>query len=243
MSSQRFGPADLAVAAGAVLAAPASRRGTLLEGFGAHLTIRDLFELHMETQLTEDEPFGLHLGTLSGRATNLRPFAGSDHDWAAQLLSSPVLFERGWLRGQTPAPGTWPEVLWAGVPVQMTVRSHWSETRLGIVRATNLDLRERHAYLDAVFDPSALATGWVLEGIGVFIDHLFGAWPLRKLYAEVSAPVWQRLGTAPARLLDIEGCLRGHRWVSGNREDVYVVSIHHSTWDQRRAGLIDWSRP
>jgi RimJ/RimL family protein N-acetyltransferase len=173
-------------------------------------------------------------GRLSGTFVALRPLALADLDWLRVVLSHPEVLPRPPARGVPPSPEMLVGLLDQPVLCQFVVTDA-DRMPVGLVRATDADLHNRHAHLEFVFPPSAISAGWPLEGAGRFVDYCFETFGLRKLYAEIDDDLFRRLPDAAKDLLRIEGILRDHREHLGEWVDVTRTCIWRDDWMAQRA--------
>jgi RimJ/RimL family protein N-acetyltransferase len=170
-----------------------------------------------------------------GSATWLRVPTTADQAWLHALLTHPAWLRWAPLAGDTPTPSSLVELLGVTSLCQFVIAANDTGVPVGWVRATAADLHNGHCYLEAAIDPDLLAKGWPLEGLFLFVDQLFADWGLRKIYAEVPDPQWQRLSLGTRRATLREGVLRRHRYVDGRHVDVHLVTVTRDGWRANRA--------
>jgi RimJ/RimL family protein N-acetyltransferase len=166
----------------------------------------------------------------TGRRVTIRPVLGQDYDMLmkAELAQPDGLLYR--YRGQTPSPESFVANLWNGVLNQQIIADIRTGQPVGIVAAYNADFRNGTAYLAAFVFPEFRRAGWPLEGVKLFLDYLFFAFPIRKLYAEVLEPNARQFGSATGSLLHEEGRLRSHEYLGGVFVDRLVLALYSEEW-------------
>jgi RimJ/RimL family protein N-acetyltransferase len=124
--------------------------------------------------------------------------------------------------------------LWQGTDAQFLICGRDSGDRLGLVQLHDYMHRDGTAQLSAFVDPSVEGAGWPFEGIVMFINYCFEAWPLRKLYLESPAPVYERYNSGLDQFFTIEGRLIEHEFFGGAFVDRVISAVHRSIWIQFR---------
>lgn len=171
--------------------------------------------------------------THGGPRVRLRPITPHDYDYVARLETSGDRLVRYRHRGSTPPPEAFAQRLWQGVLCQFLVESVADRQPLGVVAAFAADYRGASAQIAVVGDddgPSHLHSGLIIEGLTAFIDYLFDAFPLRKLYAYVLEQNFGRLQGLVPTFVQVEGILLEHEWLEGRWCDMYVLACHRSNW-------------
>jgi hypothetical protein len=175
----------------------------------------------------------------TGELASLRPLALADLDWLTAVLTHPEVIQRPPARGVPPSPEMLLGLLNDRLLCQFVVTGP-DATPMGLVRAVDADLHNRHAHLEPVFAPNAVLAGWPLEGTMRFVEYCFQTFGLRKLYLELDAEVYGQLPTAARELLKVEGILRDHREYLGAWIDVAQTCLWREDWvDQRARWLAD----
>jgi RimJ/RimL family protein N-acetyltransferase len=144
---------------------------------------------------------------------------------------------RGYLRF---AASSADELLWA-------VRPHGADGEPGAAAGWLglLDVQPAHAAIELGniwFPPGLARTGAATEAMFLLLDHAFGlgyrrvAWKCNALNA-ASRRAAERLGFA------LDGVLRAHMIVRGQRRDSAYYSLLAEEWPERRAALLAWLHP
>jgi len=176
---------------------------------------------------------------LHGTRTTLRVVDPADYPFLRQLASSDTTLLRWRDRGQTPRPEQFVENLWAGVVAQFVVERRATGQPLGLVSCYAADARNRIAHLAVLFDPDA-DTGrrWRIEGVLLFVNYLFEAFDLRKLYAEVPAFNLDEIRSGIGRLFEEEGRLIDHEYLGGRYWDMHLLALHRERFLVQRHRLL-----
>jgi len=161
----------------------------------------------------------------------LVPMTAADEPAALRLHTEGGALTSYRLRGQLPSPDAFRRFLWDRVLVQHLVVS--GSDVLGMVTAFEADHRNRHAHVAAIAAPSHRATGLVPWALLRFVEELFAAFDLRKLYAEVLQPNLESFRSGVGHRFAIEGRLRGHEYVDGTYVDLVVLAAT-PTWTGER---------
>lgn len=172
-----------------------------------------------------------------GRWVSLRPIRTVDYELIRAAELADDLAVRWRHRGGTPSPEQFAQRLWAGVLAQYLVVAHADHRVVGLVCAYNPDLASGTCWVGFVrFDDDR--SPLMVEGIVLLVDHLFGQWPLRKLYGETIGFNLPDLGHPLVRLLVEEGRLRQHVYAAGSYWDVHHLALYRATWQAWRGRLL-----
>jgi hypothetical protein len=167
---------------------------------------------------------------LIGRRTHL---AHLDSEIAARLHRDALApsLRSGWpLHGQTPGREQFQQMLGEPGIDTFGVRSNESGAPLGAVFSYRTDLRSQHTSVAVLLVREAWSKGWPLEGLGLFVNLLFGLCGMRKLYFEMSAERAELLSSALDRWLTEEIVLPRHRRDAGAFTDLRRSSLSSSAW-------------
>jgi RimJ/RimL family protein N-acetyltransferase len=130
--------------------------------------------------------------------------------------------------------------LWNGVLAQFVLRHVETSDLLGQVVAYQASTLHGTASLAVMLAPGAQRLGWPLEGALLFIDYVFRAFGLRKLYAEVTDYNLTQYRSIVGRFASEEGCLRQHLRVGGSYHDVHILAIARGDWDDYKRTTLGW---
>jgi hypothetical protein len=137
-------------------------------------------------------------------------------------------------RGATPSPQEFRAQLHAGVLAQFVVEGIDDGRAHGLVCAYDARFEERRASIALVRIGTPVDGGEVLEGLALFIDHLFATWDLRKLQAEVPGFNADSLVDPLSPFLTVEGRLVDSCFAQGRAWDLLIIAIWRDVWARER---------
>lgn len=177
---------------------------------------------------------------LVGRRVRLRAVNPSDYELLRRVELSPHLIQRWRSQGATPGMTEWVRRTEEGALVQLLIVDDRDGTEewVGLARAYNADFQHGYAYLAVTKLGVADSSTKIVEGVVLFLDHLFRTWDLRKLYLETPAYNLDQFASGTGRLLDEEARLRDHWYYDGRYWDHVVLSIWRERWDERGPRLL-----
>jgi hypothetical protein len=146
------------------------------------------------------------------------------------MVSSPGVGGRYRYRGITPNPEQFHQDLWSRVLCQYVITRRNSDEPVGLVSAFNGELLDGHAHLGVCLDPRVQGRGWPMEGVGLFVEHLFTEFGLRKLYLQIDAGVVPRVRSLTRDLLAPEVRLAGYHGYGGERRDSVIYALWRERW-------------
>lgn len=171
---------------------------------------------------------------LAGKWTYLRALVPEDFPtmYEAEVGSS---FR---LRGRTPSPTAYGEILWQGVLVQFVVCRKSSKEALGLVTAYGADLGNGHCYvMGFAVGNQPIVGALLMDGFATLITYLFSTWPLRKVYFETDTSIgaFQKVMGGVAHE---EARLIGHQYEAGQYIDRVTAAIYReeflAKWEEYR---------
>lgn len=182
------------------------------------------------------------LAPLDGRRVFLRPILASEQELLRLIESSPPLAGQWRFRGSTPSPEAHVASLWAGVLAQYLVVSRESQEPVGIVAVFDPHFGDGFAELAAAkFEPATWPVP-LMQGLALFVEHVFRTWSFRKLYVRCLEPSYGRISSAVGWLLQREGTLREHAYVDGTYVDQHVLALYRETWERESTRILAWVR-
>jgi hypothetical protein len=194
------------------------------------------------TDLASDPEVGAGDGSLPplGRYVSFRPVLPFDYDWLYALACSPEIGWRWRFRGTHPSPDAFAGALWDGVLCQFIVDDRREGASLGLVTAHDASHRHGYAYVSAVFHQQDPPAPWQVEGLVLFVQHLFRLFPFRKLYLQTNDLTVGGFGSLIGSLLVEEGRLRDHEFHDGRYVDQITLAIARERWlhDSRVARVV-----
>jgi hypothetical protein len=159
----------------------------------------------------------------------LRPVEPADYPWLLPLAQEMALVGRWRTYGVTPSPDEQVRLLWQNVLCHFVVESH-DQVRIAVVTCYQADLRNGHAFIAVLADPRVRHPLVLRDGMLLFLDHLFGNFPFRKLYAEASETTIGDFSSAFGKVVEVEGRLVDHLLWQGRYLDWYYLSIRRDRW-------------
>lgn len=120
---------------------------------------------------------------------------------------------------------------------QFGVRRSDDHTLLGLVATYNADLSNGHAYLGFMRSTPGRTRGGMTEGLALMIDHVFGRFAVRQLYAEVpdhNAPLFD--GVVRSGLLEPIGYYPEHAFSRGAYTGYHIYRLTRQAWTEHFAG-------
>jgi RimJ/RimL family protein N-acetyltransferase len=180
----------------------------------------------------------LLLPSLVGRHVELRPVAPVDHDWLYRQAIDPRVGGRWRLHGVVPSFDVFMQILTSGAEATFVVIGHTDGERLGLVQLLAFDERRLHGHLSAFFSPEAQDQAWPLEGLALYVRHVFFVYGLRKLYVESLEPDAAQYRSLVGVLLEEEGRLVGHERVGDRWYDSIIYALHRDRWHEHESRLL-----
>lgn len=174
--------------------------------------------------------------TATGNYVRLRPLATDDYSMLYFMEQDPMMAQHFRHHSFTVPPERYGEALWAGVDCQFAIESINDGTLVGIVNVHGSDKTNLNARLAILIRPDLHNKAWPLEALPLFIDHVFRVFPYRKLYADVTESVFESFSAGSGIDFDVEGRLVAHHWIGGTWQDLLILAVHRSAWENRQAG-------
>lgn len=156
---------------------------------------------------------------------DMAPPARSDVPFLYALATAPETAHRWRLRGHIPSIEQFEPEIWRNVLTQFVVRPSGSSTPVGLVVCYNADMGDGFAYVGAAFVPGLISTGFPMNAVARFIQHLFGTWSFRKLYFEVAEYNFDSLRSGAGELFEVEAKFSAHDFSGGRYWDKYVLAV------------------
>lgn len=171
---------------------------------------------------------------LKGEYVGLRPIVGADYDLIFAWETSPEALLVYRHRGDTVAPEQFAERLWSGVVAQFMIYALRDSMSLGLCAAYGADFRNGHIQIASLLAPEYRDRGWPLEGVVLFIEYLFHAYPVGKIYAEALEINAKTFGHGISAAFDLEGRLVGHDYIGGRHVDRLLFALHRDRYFEWR---------
>jgi hypothetical protein len=122
------------------------------------------------------------------------------------------------------SPAAFEDSLWRNVLVQFGIEDVRNGRPVGYLRADNASLFHGYAFLSMVILPDYRMRGWPLEGVFLFVNYLFRAYNLHRLYAEVTEARLSQYRSGLGHYFEIEACFRDRLTINGTRQNQYVLT-------------------
>lgn len=160
-----------------------------------------------------------------GRRVALRPVVPADYERFYLVEMEPGnRLQR--FRGTTIAPEDYPRQIWTGTLCQLTIADRRTGSALGLATAFSADLRNQHCRIAAFLLPEFRDEAWPIEGLGLFVEHLFRTFPFRKLYGDVLEPNAEQFASALGVVVREEGRLNEHEFLDGAYCALLTLAIY-----------------
>lgn len=173
-----------------------------------------------------------------GRRVQIRPVYPSDHEYVYALANTPEIAPRWRYRGETPSFETFVRELWQGTLAHFIIERKVNGQALGYVQAFDASERNGWCYFAVMVDPTLFRSGWVIEGVALFVNYVFTLWNFSKLYAVLLEPAYNDLHGATGSWFVTEGCFKEHEWYDGAYRDLYLVTLRRDAWEKSGPALI-----
>lgn len=136
-------------------------------------------------------------------------------------------------RGQYVPLAGWERFLSEGMEFAAVARNPETHELIGLVELRDVEHTDGYGYVSAAASADAVGSGLIVEAVTIFIDEAFARSQLYKVYLLLSESSRAALQGTLAEMLDVEGVLRGHVMLLGQRQDVTVASITRERFAQR----------
>lgn len=188
------------------------------------------------TEANEEQTFSVP--SRIGRHVLLRPVQVEDYAFLQQAEADPRLAQQWRLRGQTPSPEHWAQLLWQGVFAQFLVVERTTSLPVGLVMAYGADFQNGYAYVGATKLDLDHQTPLVMLGLFLFFEHVFWTWPFRKLYFESPEYNLPQFRHALKHLVRAEGRLGQHTYFGGRYWDELILALYRDDWEEAAPRLL-----
>jgi diamine N-acetyltransferase len=181
---------------------------------------------------------------LVGRFTRLEPVVAADVDFLYKVTTAPEISYRWRYRGEIPSEETFAQQLLQTSSPQFTVWLKDKSQRIGHVITHDMNLRDRTTYIGTVIAPGLVGEGLAVDATAAFIDFLFRAWDLRKIYGHTPTFNLPDFKSAMGRGIVEEGRLGQHLYADGKYWDVHILALYRETWaapDARQQSRLETS--
>jgi RimJ/RimL family protein N-acetyltransferase len=175
---------------------------------------------------------------LTGRRTRIEPLRDGHFGSLFDIARADALRGRWPLGGRSWTLATFREHVWSTGEIQFVILAKPKDAPIGLLSAYQCDYRSGTAHLALFVEPELWRAGWPLEGLVLFVGHLFSVCPLRKLYLDVPEYNLPHLGGQVGLFLRQEGVLKEHTYCDGKYQDETILSLSKEDWDRDFAARI-----
>jgi hypothetical protein len=155
-----------------------------------------------------------------GRRVILRSVVAEGERWIYEAAVSEEDGYRWRLRGQVIPYDKFMEQLWSDVLCQYVVSARGGDGQaLALLQAYKSDFRNGHAHVSVLLRKNYQQAGWPLEGVVLFLNHLFKVWNFRKIYFEGPEFTMGTMGSGAGVLFEEEGRYHQHEYHDGEFHD------------------------
>lgn len=120
----------------------------------------------------------------------------------------------------------------SGVFAQFAVVQTDSLRVLGLVQGISASFRHGTCGLGVFSTREGKIGARTVIGALLFIEYLFSEFPMRKIYAESTAPAFAGFSSGVGRLFEVEGRLRAHEWHDGEYQDSIIAALTREVWQR-----------
>ena len=211
---------------------------------GAYVNFRALYELYRRTLKAQSLlPSSIPMpgssaprsgtglpspSSLAGNLVRLRPLRQGDLPALYEIAIADEVAWRWRFAGAIPSFEVFVQGLNSAVLTQLVMSPHQSDEVLGLHIAYKAELRNRYCYLASVSRPDLIGTGVGFEGSVVFLNHIFSAWDLHKVYIEATQFNYATYASGSGTFFQLEGRLREHHYWHDRRWDQYLLAVYRA---------------
>lgn len=160
-----------------------------------------------------------------GRHVTLRPVHPDDY---GPLYETALFTDAGslWrLHGDVPTQERFLQVLLNDARATFAIEANADRRLLGMVQLWMYDATSRNGHITAFLHPAARGRGWPLEGMILFVEYVFAAFDLHKLYFESLDEQYDQYRSLVGPILRHEGLLREHKRLFGRWADFHMLAL------------------
>lgn len=166
---------------------------------------------------------------LSRGGVRLRRVLANDYPALHEIETVGDVAWRWRQRGRTLPPEEFVRSMWSGVFAQFIIEQ--GSSPLGLAIAYDLDLTNGVARFGLLRLDTSERSPQFLIGAGLFLDYLYYWWPIRKLYAEVTATNMAQFASGEdLGVFEVEGELKSYAYRAGAYESVFILSVDRDSW-------------
>lgn len=128
--------------------------------------------------------------------------------------------------GMAPTCDGFHQSLWGRALLNLAIRSNAGGEFLGFVGAYGANFHHGTAFFQVMVHPQARGTGMAVEGVELFLAHIFDRYPIRKLYAEVTDhSLSQFASVLHCTPFANEATMIEYVWARGAHRDVHMLAL------------------
>ena len=161
-----------------------------------------------------------------GRHVTIRPLRPDDYGVLYEIALFTDAGTRWRLHGGVPPFDEFVKLLLQSAPATFAVQANDDGRVLGMVQLWNYNGMNRNGHITAFLDPAVRGRGWPLEGVLLFVEYVFPAFQLRKLYFESLETEVGQYGSIVGPILQVEALYREHQWCFGRLVDCHVLALY-----------------
>lgn len=169
---------------------------------------------------------------MNGRRVTLRPVTRRDYDYLYELAVDPRSSFRWRLRGTTPDPRSFEQLLWDQILVQFLVVRSQTQQPIGLVSCFAPDLRSGVGNIAALVHPDAIGSGLAGDALALMIDYIFRLWNVRTLYADTPEFNYTFIASGADRLFSVEARVPDRYWHQGRYWDNVILAVKREQWER-----------
>ncbi len=174
------------------------------------------------------------LTVVQGERVRIRHVTGRDYEFLYAIETTGTRTTRFRLQGVAPGPERFIQTIWDHTQIYFVVEDLADASLLGTLALYDADFRNGHGKIAVAFVPG-ISGGSALEASELFIDYLFHAFPLRKVYADALELNLVNFRSVIGSPFAEEGRLRSHQYVEGDYRDLVLLALYRQAWNERDA--------
>ena len=167
-----------------------------------------------------------------GRRVLLRSIVDEDTAW---IYDQAVSVDNGYqwrLRGQSVPRDKFVDQLWADALCNYVLVGRSNGEALALLQAYKADFANGHVRVSLLFRPEHEKSGWPIEGVVLFLHHLFKVWNFRKIYFEGPEFALGNMASGVGFLFVEEGRYKDHEFHDGEFHDFVVNALYRDTFTE-----------
>lgn len=161
-----------------------------------------------------------------GRHVTIRPIHPNDYTPLYDMALFTDAGSRWRLHSELPTQDRFLQILFENARVTFAIERNTDRALLGMVQLWMHDPMNRNGHITSFLAPAARGRGWPIEGIVLFVDFVFAAFDLHKLYFESLEDEYLQYGSIVGPILREEGVLRDHTRVFGRWVDYHILALY-----------------